>query len=484
MSRFLSQGLQTHQIPLSLFAGNRQRVIAAMRSVVSADSLVKEQACFYQGGSDSSRAQTDIEEIFVQEAFFFHLFGVNEPGFSGALLLKEGASVLFIPRLPESYGIWCGAVYPPDHFVDAFGVDYCFYEDEAKDRLQALGVDTVHMLRGMNLDSRAHFKEAQFQGMDAFSLNYDLLYDQHVEVRVHKSEEELDALRFANKLSSEAHIKVMEQFQPGMAEYQAEAIFRYHCYFHGGMRTTGYTPICGSGPNSAILHYGHAGAPNNRTTENGDFLLNDMGAEYFRYTADITVTFPVNGVFSEKQRVIYDAVFDANASVLASLAPGVHYQDMHFLAHRVLIKHLLKAGLITGDPEELFENHVSWYFMPHGLGHLLGLDTHDVGGYLPGTDKPETPILKCLRLSRPLEVGMVLTVEPGCYIIDFLVDKGINDPKVSKYFVKERIDEFRGIGGVRLEENIIITESGYENMTKVPRTVEEVEATVGRAHRN
>ena len=100
-------------------------------------------------------------------------------------------------------------------------------------------------------------------------------------------------------------------------------------------------------------------------------------------------------MFSEKQRVIYDAVFDANASVLASLAPGVHYQDMHFLAHRVLIKHLLKAGLITGDPEELFENHVSWYFMPHGLGHLLGLDTH--GGSFPECTLIHTfEIYKCV----------------------------------------------------------------------------------------
>lgn len=210
--------------------------------------------------------------------------------------------------------------------------------------------------------------------------------------------------------------------------------------------------------------------------QNGDLLLVDMGAEFHCYASDITCTYPVNGRFTRDQKIIYNAVLRAHDSVIASAKPGICWSDMHRLADRIICEELLKYGILhNGTVEEMMAAFVPSIFMPHGLGHLMGLDVHDVGGYPKGLQRSSDPGLCRLRTARTLEVGMVLTVEPGCYFIDALLDGALRSDTQSRYINAATIERFRGFGGVRIESNVVVTMDGVENLTKVPRTIKDIE---------
>ncbi|TGZ54537.1 Xaa-Pro dipeptidase [Temnothorax longispinosus] len=208
-----------------------------------------------------------------------------------------------------------------------------------------------------------------------------------------------------------------------------------------------------------------------------------MGGNYCGYAADITCSFPANGKFTEDQKLIYNAVLKARDEVIKAAKPGVSWPDMHLLANRVMLTALKEGGLLVGDVEDMIKEGLNEIFQPHGLGHLLGLDVHDVGGYLgyPSgrfltPERPTAPGVRKLRTARKLEAGMILTVEPGCYFIDTLLDQALANPEQSKFLVKDQLQRFRGFGGVRIEDDVLITETGVENLTDVPRTVEEIES--------
>ena len=196
----------------------------------------------------------------------------------------------------------------------------------------------------------------------------------------------------------------------------------HRCHHVGGFRHVGYTCICASGNHGAVLHYGHAGAPNDRVLKEEDMLLFDMGGEYHAYGADITRSYPVSGKFNERQRTVYEIVLAAQEAVFKAIKPGVSYVDMHKLAERTTLEGLVKAGVLKGDVDEMMKVRLGAVFQPHGLGHFLGIDTHDVGGYYGDDAQPRStePGLKSLRLTRIMKKGMVLTVEPG--YATFLID--------------------------------------------------------------
>uniref|UniRef100_A0A182NND5 RAP domain-containing protein n=1 Tax=Anopheles dirus TaxID=7168 RepID=A0A182NND5_9DIPT len=299
--------------------------------------------------------------------------------------------------------------------------------------------------------------------------------------RVIKSADEIEILRYVARVSSDAHKAVMKVMKPGMHEYQAEAEFLRHSYAVGGCRHVSYTCICGAGTNSAILHYGHAGSPNDCAIRDGDMCLFDMGANYGGYAADITCSYPANGKFTEDQKLVYNAVLAARDAVCGAAREGVSWVDMHLLANRVMLEELRKAELLRGDVDEMMEAGLNAIFQPHGLGHFLGLDVHDVGGYLPGCPERSTRAgVNRLRTARTLKAGMYLTIEPGCYFIEPLLNKAYTDPNLSKFLVKENLDRFRNFGGVRIEDDVLITKTGIDNFTLVPRTVEEIEAWMAK----
>jgi Xaa-Pro dipeptidase len=271
----------------------------------------------------------------------------------------------------------------------------------------------------------------------------------------------------------------MRNTKPGMYEYQLEKLFQFHTGYYGGCRLFAYTAICACGPNSAVLHYGHAGAPNDRKLTEDDMALLDMGSEFHCYTSDITCSFPVRGSFSDDQKIIYEAVLNAQRAVYEVMKPGASWVGLHQTAERAILARLKEAGIVVGEIEDMMKVNLGGTFMPHGLGHLIGLDVHDVGGYLDGfRTRIDLPGLRKLRTARDLEENMVLTVEPGCYFINVLLDDALASPDLSKFLVPDAIKRFRNTGGVRLEDDVLVTAEGCENLTTCPRTVEEVESVL------
>lgn len=467
---------------MELHAHNRAKLLASLRHHLETQTLPLSGIVLLQGGEEQYQYCTDNLLLFRQESYFAYLFGVNEPGFFGAIDIATCRVYLFIPRLPSDYAIWSGKIQPPAYFKDKYRVDAVYYCDELEDTLRQFcegeRYPLLYLLYGLNTDSNSYCKPASFQGIEKFETDLETLHPILAECRVFKSHYELDLLRYVNTISSEGHVEVMRAARSGMKEYQLESLFLHYVYTNGGCRHVSYTCICATGENSAILHYGHAAAPNDRTIKDGDMALFDMGAEYHFYDSDITCSFPINGTFSNDQRIIYQAVLDAQRRVISAIKPGVSWIEMHKLAELTILGALVKAGILNGDLEKMMEQRLGAIFMPHGLGHFLGLDTHDPGGYPQGLERPQEPGLKSLRTSRVLQEGMVITVEPGCYFIEMLINQAMGNPETACFINEKELERFKQFGGVRLEDDIVVTAKGCENLTKCPREICDIEAVM------
>ncbi|CAF1157602.1 unnamed protein product [Adineta steineri] len=468
------KGAQTLKVPMELFKLNRQRLCEALRAH---RTLPSESFVFLQGGASEMRYCSDHEPLFRQESYFHWAFGVIEPDFFGVINVHNGESILFIPRLPSSYVAWMGKIKETDEFKKIYHVDHVYYVDELEKVFnEIVGTSKlILVLNGLNTDSGKESKAASFEGMDKFHVDKTTLHPIISECRVFKTDFELDVMRYANKISSEAHKFVMLNIKDGMHEYELEALFQYYCQRHGGMRHMSYTCICATGENPAVLHYGHAGAPNDRQLTSKDMCLFDMGGEYYCYASDITCAFPVSGHFTKEQRIIYEAVLDANRQVMKSVRPGVSWTDMHLIAERTQLEHLKAAGLIQGDIDEMMNVRLCSVFMPHGLGHMIGIDTHDVGGYTDPQTRSSLPGLKSLRTNRLLQERMCLTIEPGIYFNQGLINNAYENEEFKKFLNRDEINKYLHVGGVRIEDDIVVTNDGCELLTVVPRTCDEIE---------
>ncbi|PRD27863.1 UNVERIFIED_CONTAM: Xaa-Pro dipeptidase [Trichonephila clavipes] len=412
-------GEHTLNIPMQLHSDNRKRVCDELKKK---HPDLEHSIIVLQGGESTTLYCSDREPVFRQESYFHWAFGILEPDCYGAIEVHNNRSHLFVPKLPECYAVWMGRLHDLEYFKKRYAVDEVHYVPDIKSVLGSLQPEVLLTLYGKNSDSDKETREAVFEGIGEFKVDSKALYPIITECRVFKTPMEIDILRYINKISSEAHKEVMRRIRPGMKEYQLESIFNHYCYYMGGARHTSYTCICGS--------------------------LFDMGGEYYCYTSDITCSFPASGKFTDKQKIIYNAVYKSSRAVMESVKPGVCWVDMHKLADRVHLEELKAGGLLQGEIKDMMEACLGAIFMPHGLGHFMGCDVHDVGGYLEGEPpRPSEPGLKSLRTARILAEGMVLTIEPGIYFIDC----------------------------VRIEDDIAITKVGCELLTKVPRTVEEIE---------
>ena len=481
---FFSRGEGTLSIPYEMHRRHRESLVKALTDAGHASNGF----LFLNGGAEKPVYDTDTTWDFKQESNFQWLFGVKEVGVSGALNLKTGDAFLFIPRQPDFYAQWMGPIKPTEWFAETYEVEHVHYADEIADTL-AQHTDTLVVPKGKNMDSGAEPLPNTFEGMssDRFKTvqESEAVYHQLAECRVVKDATELEIMQFTCDVSSQAHIITMREAQRGdrRKEYQSEAEFKYQSFLRGCSRV-GYSCICPAGPRNATLHYGHPGEPNEHTTKDGDMKLHDMGAEYHGYTADVTCSFPIGGKFTPEQASVYNAVWAAVVEVEEACRPGVEYTDLHFISQRVMLRELKKGGLFTGEVEEMLEAGVMAIFMPHGLGHQLGLDVHDVGGYLPGQgkeilkDTKPYPITQNLRCSRKMKEGMVFTVEPGFYFNAWLMDKLRADAKLMSYINAERLEQLIPVGGIRIEDNVVATKNGCRVLNNVPRTVAEIEAVI------
>lgn len=400
----------------------------------------------------------DVEHEYRQDSNFYYLTGFEEPE-SACLLLPHGKKekyVLFVrPRNPQEE-VWVGHRAGVDGAVKRFGADKAYPISELPKRLEEYlaGTKVFYFQMGTRPEADKLITE-KFNGLRAraragLSAPSDLRDPAAIihEMRLIKSAEEIKALRAACDASAKAHEMAMRATQPGMNEYEIDAVLKYFFRDSGSPRM-GYPTIVASGENATTLHYNE----NNRKMKSGDLLLIDAGTEIDYMTADITRTFPVNGKFTKEQKAVYSVVLDAQYAAIRHVKPGVTFNSVHDVAVKKLVEGLKNLGILKGPVQKLIEKKSYARFYMHRTGHWLGMDVHDCGAYYMN------------EKSRKLEKGMVLTVEPGLYF------------RAEEKFYPSK---FRGIG-VRIEDDVLVTSKGSEVLSrKAPKTVAELEAIVGK----
>ncbi|OBZ85211.1 putative Xaa-Pro aminopeptidase PEPP [Choanephora cucurbitarum] len=411
---------------------------------------------YLKGKQESTRDTTDVELEFRQESYFFYLTGVDEPGFQVLIDLEKDTVYLVAPNVPEYDILWKGPSVDPNELLELYDIDQVIQEADISTLLNTLKPTTLYTL------------PTSTPSITLCKINEHLLQPALDEARLIKFPWEIDIMRQVSHGSSEAHIALMRQFRPYMTEADVAALFRWVCAQNKIYRQA-YLPIVASGPRAATLHY----SKNNQRIPKGrhTLVLVDAGGEKYCYGSDITRTFPAHGRFSEEAKTIYTVVLKMQEAVLSTLRPGVYWHDLHKLSVEILCQELKRIGILIYDNlEELVQIGIPNAFYYHSLGHSVGLDVHDVGGRKKNLDESE------FLFSRPLEEHMVLTVEPGLYFNQTMLDIWTQYPGYQKYFDLEILRRYQEVGGVRIEDTVVITKYGHENLTTVPKQVHEIEA--------
>jgi len=286
------------------------------------------------------------------------------------------------------------------------------------------------------------------------------LREQLTHARRPKDSVELDRMRRACAASAAGFEAAVRFIRPGVTERQIQIEMEVEFFRRGGDRTA-YDTIVAGGPNSAVLHF----PPTDRALGESDLVLIDAGAEVAGYASDVTRTYSAGGKFTAEQQALYDVVLAAEKDACAKCRAGTEYRKIHLDAALDLARGLVDFGLLRGDASSLVERDAHALFFPHGIGHMVGLGVRDASGYLPGRSRSERDGLKNLRTDLPLEAGYVMTIEPGIYFIPAL----LADPERRERFADavdwERVDSMLDFGGVRIEDNVLVTESEPEILT-------------------
>ncbi|GGI87132.1 Xaa-Pro aminopeptidase [Legionella impletisoli] len=397
----------------------------------------------------------DSHYRFRQDSDFYYLTGFNEP--DALLVITSGRapeSILFNRPKDPAQELWTGLRLGQEDALSELGVDAAFSVKECNDRLVELlsGKKAVYFPLGRYPHWDERIKQAWhqvkgqirkgIQAPDAFCDITPIIS----ELRLFKSEAELSLMQKAASISVAAHQRVMKRCSQAQYEYELEAELIYE-FIREGCRSYAYDPIVAGGKNACILHY----TENNAPLKRGELLLVDAGGEYQNYAADITRTYPLNGVFTAEQRALYELVLKAQKAGLEQVRPGQAWNEIQMNMVRVLTQGLIDLKLLHGEVDSLIEEGAYKEFYMHNSGHWLGLDVHDSGAY------------KRDGSWRMLEEGMVLTVEPGIYIRP-------DHPHVDERWL--------GIG-IRIEDDIEVTRMGHHNLTAALAVeVDELEAIV------
>lgn len=399
----------------------------------------------------------DVDYPYRANSDFRYLTGFTEP--SAIAVIAPGASgeqggeyILFCRERDREAETWIGRRAGVEGAVAIYDADSAWPIDDFDTRILDLlaGRQTIYMTQGIHSQFEQHLTDRlntlRARGKQALALAPEHIVSINSvlhEMRLRKSPVELDLMRQAARTSAAGHVAAMQAAAPGVYEYQLEATL-HHCYGLYGMHWA-YPTIVGAGDNGCILHY----VENASRLADGDLVLIDSGAEYRGYAGDITRTFPANGRFSARQREIYDVVLAANEAAIAACQPGVPANTPHETALGVLVDGLIDLQLLNGPREQAIRDEAYREFFMHGTSHWLGMDVHDVGYYKKNGEW------------RDLEPGMTLTIEPGLYV---------------RPYTEHAPADYWGIG-VRVEDDVIITDNGHEVMTAdVPKQPDEIEA--------
>ncbi len=427
------------QFDPSIHASRRQRFLdqlGAAAAVIPAAALATHHA--------------DCEWPFRQDSDFFYLTGFDEPD-AVALLLPhrpEGERfVLFVHPKDPAAEVWTGFRWGTEGAVERYGADIAHPLDQLSALLPGylVGAEAIAFRVGRHPVVEPLVLSAWGRQLDSYAragvAALGLIAPTPIlhRLRLVKEGHELQRLREACRISAEAHELARSITQPGINEAEVQAAIEAH-FRAAGARGPAYGSIVAGGDNACVLHY----TANTAQLQDGDLLLIDAGCSVDDYyNGDITRTFPVNGRFSPEQRELYSVVLASQEAAVEAVRPGGNAEQVHDTALRVLVEGLVDLGLLLGEVDGLIEQGAYRHLYMHRTGHWLGLDVHDVGAYRLG-EQPAT-----------LQPGMVLTVEPGLYVSDRLaVPEG--QPEID--------DRWKGIG-IRIEDDVAVTESGHEVLT-------------------
>ncbi|QLB21433.1 Xaa-Pro aminopeptidase [Vespertiliibacter pulmonis] len=427
------------KLPQVEFTQRRQRVFDQMQ----------DNSALIVFTETEKRRNSDCDYLFRPDSYFWYLTGFAEPKSALLLVKKAGQceTVLFLREKDPLMETWNGRRLGLENAPQLLGVDIAYDIENIETELAKKLVDLTacYYARGIQewgdviLFATFDKMKALRQAAPTVMIDWQPMLS---EMRLIKSENELALIQQACHISAMAHIRAMKQTRPNRYEMEIEGEIQ-HEFSRFGARFASYNQIVASGENACILHYNE----NDQVLQDGELLLIDSGAEFAMYAGDITRTIPINGKFSPAQQEIYQIVLEAMKESAKLLIPNSSIKLANDKAVRIMTEGMVRLGILQGEVEQLIEEKAYKAFYMHGLGHWLGLDVHDVGDY--GVDR-----------DRPLQIGMVLTIEPGLYI-----PKNADVP-----------EQYKGIG-IRIEDNLLITEYGNKNLTSgVPKEIEEIEA--------
>ncbi len=427
------------------------------------------------GNTDSPMNYKGNPYPFRQDSTFLYYAGIDQPGLVLTIDAATGESTLYGHEWTMEDIVWMG---PQPSLHDLAGLAGIGRVEEP-DKLHALSQQSlVHYLppsRSENL-----LRLSGWLGRDTGQVREGVsesLIRAVVAQRAVKSEEEIHEMVRAVELTGRMHVAVMREAQEGLQESDLAGIVAGMCAAEEVLPAYGIILTT----KGQVLHNHHHG----HELLDGQLVLGDFGAESpMHYAGDITRTFPVSRYFTDQQKEIYEIVLDAQISAIQACHPGVKYRDVHLEASRIMANGLRSLGLMKGDPEEAVAAGAHALFFPHGLGHMIGLDVHDMEdlgedhvGYAGEVTRSDQFGLAYLRMARTLQPGFVVTVEPGLYFIPELIDQWKAENRHGDFIHYPALEKYRHFGGIRIEDNILISEDGRVVLGEpIPKTVEEIEA--------
>lgn len=434
------------------------------------------------GNDESAMNYADNTYAFRQDSTFLYYFGLDIPNLAGIIDIDENEEILFGYEYSIEDIVWTGPQPRLAELAEAVGVN------------QALTIDKLKkFLKGkLNKKIKIHFlptyrgdqtlKLADLIEENPFKLKSKVskkLIQAVVEQRSIKSEEEVAEIEYSLEIAYQMHTTAMRMAKPGVIERDiAGAIEGIALSVGSGVS---FPSIVSR--NGQTLHNHYHG----NVLREGDLLVCDAGAEsLLHYASDITRTSPVGGRFSNKQREIYEIVLTAQKNAINMIKPGVKHVDVHLTAAKIIAAGLSQIGLMKGDLNSAVKAGAHALFFPHGLGHMMGLDVHDMEnlgeayvGYDDKTKRSDQFGLAYLRLAKELQPGFVFTCEPGIYFIPELIDQWKAKKKFKNYINYDKVEEYRDFGGIRIEDNILVTQTGYKVLGRpIPKEADDVEAWV------
>lgn len=419
---------------------------------------------------------------FRQDSSFLYYFGLPVPNLAGIIDVDENKEYLFGYEFTLEDIVWMGPQPKLAELAERVGVANSDSISNLKKFLKgkiSKGVK-IHFLPLYRAEHK--LKLASVLNDDPFKINKKAskkLIEAVVEQRSVKSSEEIAEIEFALEIAYQMHTTAMRMAKPGITENDIYAALNGISLSLGN--GVSFHPIISV--NGQTLHNHFHG---NQLKE-GQLLVCDAGAESLEfYASDITRTIPVGGKFSQRQKDIYEIVLTAQKNAINMIKPGVKHVDVHLTAAKIIAAGLIQLGIMKGNPGEAVKAGAHALFFPHGLGHMMGLDVHDMEGlgeqyvgYDDKTKRSDQFGLAYLRLAKELKPGFVFTCEPGIYFIPELIDQWKSKKKLKNFINYDKVEEYRNFGGIRIEDNILVTENGYKVLGRtIPKEISDVEAAV------